>query len=81
MTVSSAVLKNPITASRAITKLPMMGMIHTYKKLGKEVPTSFKKTDVYKAYEDLVKSGYASDLYTSDTLFGMRNSLDPSWEV
>ena len=78
ITVSSAIAKNPVTASRAITKLPMMGMLHTYKKLGKEVPASFKKTDVYKAYEDLVKSGYASDLYTSDTLFGMRNSLDPS---
>ena len=78
ITASSAIAKNPFAASRAMVKLPMMGMIHATKQLGKDVPASFKKTDVYKAYEDLVKSGYASDLDTSDTIFGMRNNLDPS---
>ncbi len=78
ITVSTAIAKNPAAASRAVFKLPMMGMIHATKSFGKDVPTIFKKTDTYKAYEDLVRSGYASDLYTTDTLFGMRNNMDPS---
>ena len=77
VTASSAIAKNPAAASRAITKLPMMGIIHTTKKFG-DVPAWLRKTDSYKAYEDLVQSGYASDLYTTDTLFGMRNNIDPS---
>lgn len=78
VTASTAMAKNPVLATKAMTQLPMMGVIHAIKGLRKDVPASFKKTDAYKAYQDLVKSGYASDLLTTDTMFGMRNHLDPN---
>ena len=77
-TMGAAMLRNPKTAIVGLSKLPRVFNIMGHVAAGKPVTRSMRKSDAFKAYEDLMKSGYVADLNTNDVAFNMGSWLDPS---
>ena len=77
-TMGAAMLRNPKTAIVGISKLPRVFNIMGHVAAGKPVTRRMRQSDAFKAYEDLMKSGYTADLNTNDVAFNMGSWLDPS---
>lgn len=78
-TISTAIGKDPVGLAQALSQWPRIVEIYNAKHLGTRLSRSTLASDSYKAYEDLIKSGYVSDLTTADTLFSRRTHYDPSF--
>lgn len=76
---SAAAAKNPVLAVKSLSRLPAFTFFQMARLTNKNLPRSITQGENYKIFKELIQAGYASDLHTTDTLFGMSNHMNPGW--
>ena len=70
----AAITRHPLQLIKDVAKVPALGVIHAATRMGRAVPNN----KLGKLYKELIQSGYAADLATADTDFGLTHALNPS---
>jgi hypothetical protein len=74
-TLSSGLVKDPVGLAQALSQYPRITLIAAKKYYDQPMSKLMVNSDSNAAYNDLVNSGYAADLSTSDTLWSSKLSL------
>lgn len=77
-TVGSSFAKDGIAATKAVKRSVEVAYIHGKIKVGSTISPSMRRSEGYKAYEALVRSGYTADLDISDVAFNVSTNINPS---
>ena len=77
-TIGSSFAKDGISATKAVKRSIEVAVIHGKLAVGGKVSPSMRKSEGYKAYEALIRSGYTADLNISDVAFNISTDINPS---
>lgn len=76
-TIGAGLFNNPVQITKSLMRMPLLAGFSVADAAKIRLPKSVTNSSNYKVYRELIDSGYAADLATTDTLFMLKHKYNP----
>ena len=76
-TIGAGLFNNPVQITKSLMRMPLLAGFSVADAAKIRLPKAVTNSSNYKVYKELVASGYAADLATTDTLFMLKHKYNP----